>query len=135
MIPEFVEKLLLVLLGFLLSETHHWLGRRRDRVKDAAVRYLSLIEEGCWTGLALQRCGAAGLKGSRIPSWCQFRSFCLRVVSLGGTDPLRDLDLRGLVCVRKMPALLREASQRGVLLACDKDLYHFLVALFLERKN
>ncbi len=83
----------------------------------------------------MQRCGAAGLKGSRLRCWCQFRKFCRRVVSLGGTDPLLDLDLRGMVKVRKLPALLSEASRRGVLLTSDKDLYHFLLALFLERKN
>jgi hypothetical protein len=36
------------------------------------------------------------------------------------------------VTVENLPRLLREASRRGVLLASDKDLYHFLRDLFLE---
>jgi hypothetical protein len=88
MIPEFVERLLLVVLGFLLSEIRHWRNRNRDRVNEAAKSYLELVKNGCWTGLALQRCGAAGLRTSRFGKLCEFRRFCRRVVVLGGRDPL-----------------------------------------------
>jgi len=93
---------------------------------------MELVKNGCWPGLALQRCGAAGLRTCRFGKLCEFRRFCRRVVVLGGRDPLDELNLSGLVTVENLPRLLREASRRGVLLASDKDLYHFLRDLFLE---
>lgn len=132
---DLMEKILFGAAGFLMSEGRNWWCRRRGRMQSAAERYLDLLQEGCWTGVALQRCGAAGLSGSRCKMLCEFRGFCRRVEVLGRTDPWQELKLRGLVPLRKMPRFLRTASRRGVQLASDEVVYHFLRDLFLERPN
>lgn len=143
MSPDSSEKLIIaiasVVVTAVVGEVLHRV-RLKAALKSAlmtsvADRYIADTRAPNALDTAAFRLGAMQRAGVGLFKPRQVKLFIAEVIARGCTHPFKDSDLERYVPFKKFPLFVRAASERGITLSDEENIYRFLLRCSADREQ